>query len=376
MRDILESLSDFKDLHCILILLKTDQARLTATFEFCFEELLSYFNRGAAENIVFGFTHTRNSDYDPGDSFHPLERLLKKHTDGSLILSPQTAYSFDAESFRHLAAYHKGFNAGMERNCRESWDRSKAETMRLLEHVDSLKPHDISQTLSMNEARRAIRQLMIPMVDISQEIKKNMHSLDDQVKALEDRQLIGNELRRKLHLERIKLDPQKLDKPRTVCASKECCDYKSDLNGKVVTIYKQVCHADCNLENVASDCLGARELIACRAFKHSHGNSCNKCGHHWREHMHHHYELKEVKVKVKDKEIERQLRENLSDVTVREKGIERFQRTQQEYKREHEHVQKATARFVAYLKDNAFILTNDATEAYYDQLIQLEENNI
>ncbi|CAJ0550915.1 Ff.00g108450.m01.CDS01 [Fusarium sp. VM40] len=376
MRDILESLSGFKDLHCILILLKTDQARITATFEFCFEELLSYFHRSAADNIFFGFTHASKSDYAPGESFRPLECLLKKHTDDSLSLSRETAYSFDAENFRHLAAYNKGSIYGIESNCRESWDSSKAETMRLLEHIDRLKPHDISQTFGMNEARRAIRQLMIPMVDISQEIKKNMHSLDDQVKALEDRRLTGDKLRSKLHLERIKLDPERLDKPRTVCASKECCDYKSNLNGEVITIYKQVCHADCKLRNVTSDRLGAPELISCRPFKESRDGLCKECGHHWREHMHHYYDLKEVKVKVKDKEIERQLLENMSDVTLRKEGIERFQRTQQEYRNEHEQVQKAAARFVAYLKDNAIILTNDATEAYYDQLIKLEETNI
>ncbi|KAG5662578.1 hypothetical protein KAF25_004996 [Fusarium avenaceum] len=376
MRDILESLSEFKDLHCILILLKTDQARITATFEFCFEELLSYFHRSAADNIFFGFTHASKSDYAPGESFPPLECLLKKHTDDSLSLSRETAYSFDAENFRHLAAYNKGSIYGMESNCRESWDSSKAETMRLLEHIDRLKPHDISQTFGMNEARRAIRQLMIPMVDISQEIKKNMHSLDDQVKALEDRRLTGDKLRSKLHLERIKLDPERLEKPRTVCASKECCDYKSNLNGEVITIYKQVCHADCNLRNVTSDRLGAPELISCRPFKERRDGLCKECGHHWREHMHHYYDLKEVKVKVKDKEIERQLLENMSDVTIRKEGIERFQRTQQEYRTEHEQVQKAAARFVEYLKDNAIILTNDATEAYYDQLIKLEETNI
>jgi GTP-binding protein EngB required for normal cell division len=124
MRGILDALSKYQEVHGILILLKTDQSRLTATFRFCFEELLSHIHRSAVTNVAFGFTHARNSDYLPGQSLGPLHRLLTKHTDVNFTLNPSTAYCFDAESFRYLAAYHQGVNAGGDRVYRESWDNS------------------------------------------------------------------------------------------------------------------------------------------------------------------------------------------------------------------------------------------------------------
>ena len=68
MADILSTLSSYDDLHGILILLKSNAARLTISFSYCIKELLTHLHHNAARNIAFGFTNTRISNYTPGEN--------------------------------------------------------------------------------------------------------------------------------------------------------------------------------------------------------------------------------------------------------------------------------------------------------------------
>ncbi|KAF5000425.1 hypothetical protein FGRMN_1756 [Fusarium graminum] len=258
----------------------------------------------------------------------------------------------------------------------QSWDKSRTATLKFLEHVDNLEPHDISQTLGMYEDRRVIGQLMRPMVDISQEIRRNIDDAKERIKVLDETKLTGDKLRERLHLERIKLDPQKLDMPRTVCTNKKCCEFKRNENGEITTTYRTVCHKNCRLPNIAGDCLGASGLIKCKAFKKNKTKSCDVCGHNWQQHMHYLYELIPIKEKIKDIEIEDRLKQDMSDVALREGAIRDLYQLAEEYKFEHKQLRDATALFVRYLKDNAIMPVNDGTEEYYDQLIQVEQNTI
>jgi hypothetical protein len=372
----MNTLKRYKELHGILILVKTNEARLTATINFCFGELLSHLHRSAVANVVFGFTHTLISNYSPGDALKPLQSYLKNNTTVDLTVCRANSYSFDAKSFHYLAAYFQGVRGEDERSSRESWDKSRAETLRLLSYIDNLRPHEIRQTLTMEGAREALCHLMIPMVEISQEIRKNLSLLEEKMAELNDMRLTGDELRKKLHLGRIKVVPTKLDKPRTVCKNKHCCEFKSNSNGEVVPFYKSICHEDCRLPGVTEECVGHPELIKCRAFKETKDKTCKSCKHSWQEHMHFFYELTESKVKVKDKDVERRLRDNASDMALRQEGIERVQQLDKEYRSEQKQLRKATAQFVAYLREHSANAFNDATEKYYDQLIKIEIGKI
>ncbi|KAJ4014578.1 hypothetical protein NW752_007347 [Fusarium irregulare] len=376
-RDMMARLRNYEELHGILILLKSGETRLTTTFEFCFGELLTHLSREAVLNIAFGFTRTMGSGYMPGDCYPILKRKLQDLS-VDFDLGRQTAYSFDADSFRYLAALYRKVEVSNDSKYRESWKRSKAEALRLLDHVGKLKPHDVAQTTSMEEAHQAVEQLVVPMVQVSQEIQKNIELVADKLKELKDTRLTGDELRKKLHVDRIEFSAKKLDKPRTVCKHKECCDYKTNSDGEIVVIYNSICHQDCNLADVTEDCVGDSGLLKCRAFKRGSRNHCiNKsCRHHWQEHMHYRYELEEKKARVKDTEVERLLKANTDDIAVRQAGIRKFQDLQQEYKYEHDQLRTAAVRFVVYLDENAIAPLNDATERYYEQLIKNEDKKI
>ncbi|KAK7402962.1 hypothetical protein QQX98_011272 [Neonectria punicea] len=119
-REILDTLGSYDDLHGILILLKSNNARLSATFRFCIKELLTHLHRSAAENGGFGFTNTRISNYAPGDTFGPLKALLQEHSEIGLALSTHTTYYFDSGGFRYLAAYKNDTHLPNEEDFRRS----------------------------------------------------------------------------------------------------------------------------------------------------------------------------------------------------------------------------------------------------------------
>jgi len=377
MADILSTLSSYQHLHGILILLKSNSARLTVTFEFCIKELLTHLHRGAAQNVAFGFTNTRISNYTPGDTFGPLSMLLAKvadHAGVSLPLKPETAYSFDSESFRYLAAYKQDVVIGDEKDFALSWSKSRDEARRLLEYFQTVPPHPIQSTLTLNGARRLVLELVKPMADISQLIQTNISLCQDHVGQLKDTRLTGDNLRKRLHLDKILLKARQLDRPRTVCAQQDCVEYRDDGNGKNTIIYKTHCHAACYLSDVEVEKTGHHRLQNCTAFQGS--ASCITCGHNWMIHLHVLYELEEYSTTVTDTEVKRLLAENVSDIALKTKAMEVLEKRVEEYKDEHGQIQEAAARFGLFLKENSITPYNDATLDYLDYLVRNEKTKV
>ncbi|KAK5656078.1 hypothetical protein OQA88_5217 [Cercophora sp. LCS_1] len=377
MADILSTLSSYQHLHGILILLKSNSARLTVTFEFCIKELLTHLHRAAAQNVAFGFTNTRISNYTPGDTYGPLSMLLAKvadHAGVSLPLKPETAYSFDSESFRYLAAYKQDVVMGDEKDFALSWSKSRDEARRLLEHFQGVPPHPTQSTLTLNGARRLVLELVKPMADISQLIQTNISLCQDHVEQLKDTRLTGDNLCKRLHLDKILLKARQLDRPRTVCAHQDCVEYRDDGNGKNAIIYKTHCHAACYLSDVEVEKTGHHRLQNCTAFRGS--TSCTKCGHNWMIHLHVLYELEEYSTTVTDTEVQRLLAENVSDIALKTKAMEVLEKRVEEYKDEHRQIQEAAARFGLFLKENSITPYNDATLDYLDYLLRNEETKV
>ncbi|PON23856.1 hypothetical protein TGAM01_v207184 [Trichoderma gamsii] len=376
MADILKAISSYEQLHGILVLVKSNNARLTITFRFCVKELLTHLHRSAAKSMAFGFTNTRISNYAPGDTFKPLKSLLDEHSDIPITLSATTTYCFDSESFRYLAAYKQGVPLPSEEDFRASWDHSSKEAHRLLNYFASTPPHPVASTISLNGARKLILELTKPMASIAESIRKNITLCVDQRTELDGTKLTAANLRKRLRIEKIQFVAKKLDRPRTVCQKHDCCDFKdSGLgDGAVVTIYKTHCHPECYLDNVKEDVVADPGLIHCYAFGGS--NVCRLCGHRWQEHLHVLYELSETKALITDTEIERQLKSNADDVTLRQTSIARLDKTIEEYKQELDEIRRAAARFCLFLRENSITVINDATLDYLEMLIQDEKGII
>ncbi|MCJ1266324.1 hypothetical protein MMC22_006207 [Lobaria immixta] len=373
MADILSTLSGYDELHGILILLKSNAARLTISFRYCIKELLTHLHHNAAKNMAFGFTNTRISNYMPGDTYGPLKTLLRQHPDIGLELSTPTTYCFDSESFRYLAAFKSDVTMPNKVDFDRSWKHSRDESIRLMSHFKTNPPHKVKNTLSLNGARQHISELTKPIAEISQVIDTNIAMTEEKMQELKDTRLSGDQLRSRLYVQQVQMNAVPLARPRTVCGNGSCVEVKDDgkTGNKTVTIYKLHCHPVCHLKDVQTDQMAHPGLIGCAAFSGS--NSCHQCGHHWQEHLHVLYELIEETVTAVDSAIEQKLKNHANDVTLRETALTQHEQRIAEYKKEREIIRDAAARFGVFLRKYSLAPYNDALIAYLDYLIKEEQ---
>lgn len=374
MSDIIDTLGSYDELHGVLILLKSNSARLTPTFSFCIKELLRNLHRDAARNMAFGFTNTRISNYTPGDTLGPLEQLLEEHPDVGLSTSTNAMYCFDSESFRYLAAYKNNFIMPNEEDFRRSWTHSKDEANRLLNHFQSRKPHMIKNTTSLHGTRELISMLTYPMADISQTIRTNIALCEDQVRELRDTRLTGEDLRKKLRVEKIYLDLEELGHHRTVCRDNDCFEVRKNDGGEEFHIYSKPCHDHCYLDEIIPDTFSQPKLTGCTAFDGH--QQCQVCGHPWEQHMHVIKQTVEKKEMVDDGGVLKRLADHADLVQAKQRTIENLKVRVLEYKAEQEQILKAAAQFSNFLRREAIVVYNDKTEAYIEHLINEEEAKV
>ena len=86
----------------IMVLLKPNNARLTVAFRFCVLELLKHLHKSLQSNIIFAFTNSRGTFYQPGDTLPVLKELLEKNN-LKIDVSPSNYFCFDNEAFRYLS---------------------------------------------------------------------------------------------------------------------------------------------------------------------------------------------------------------------------------------------------------------------------------
>lgn len=185
MENILTTINHYDVLHGIVILLKPNNARLGVMFRFVIQELLTHLHRSAANNIVFGFTNTRQTHYQPGDTFPSLEKLLMSMAPDLIELTTDTVYNFDSESFRFLAALKNGVDLGNRTDYEKSWERSVDECIRMLSQIASLAPHPITNTVTLNASRKLITDLTKPMAEISRLITLNIKMNEEEAIVLQ-----------------------------------------------------------------------------------------------------------------------------------------------------------------------------------------------
>ena len=110
--DILTYISQYEYLHCICILVKPDQSRLTSFFQYVIDQLLSHLQLSASNNIVFVYTHSRSCSYSPGETGGILKTILDqikvKQPQVNIKLNKNTMYCLDNEAFRFLVALKQG----------------------------------------------------------------------------------------------------------------------------------------------------------------------------------------------------------------------------------------------------------------------------
>ncbi|RIA87173.1 hypothetical protein C1645_714063 [Glomus cerebriforme] len=368
--NILKHISQHQYINGVCILLKPNNSRLTVVFRFCIQELLSHLHRSAKDNIVFCFTNARGTFYRPGDTLPPLKIQLgdlKKRSNVEIKVNHDTIYCFDNESFRFLAAIKKdiSFTVADEQNYAESWKKSVDESKRLIRYLVTRPPHQVKDTLSLNNARNIVIILSKPLAEIGQLIQMNIKLIKERQKEIANSKQTIEELKDKLYIPQIDLEPVGLGHPRTVCTSSGCVrSLQIDQTNQKKIDY-------ITLRNVVCDTINNAALRECAAIKSD--GTCKKCGCLWDKHMHITYENKQVTKKIIDQNVVLQISKKQSDQETKKAIIEEYQTKVEQLQNEQKIINEISIKFAQFLRQNAIAAFNDAYADYLDHFINEEK---
>ena len=363
MKAILNTVAVFDELHAICILLKSDATRLTTEYKYCLNELLMHLHKKALDNVFFIITHSQGSNYLPGNSYTTLQAYLKelKRDKGiDIALSKKNLFCIDNEAFKYQCAYSQieEFRSVDFTTYKNSWKHSRAATMRLLNEMKTLRPHETIHTLSVNQARAIIIAMIPSLATITSIIQSNATNFERNFDEIVDK------LQKSLNVTEYTFEFEELQRPRTVCTATDCIGVEN-VNGEVTTYYKQICHAVCYLQGVPLKSFPEPMLLNCAAMC-GQGN-CQICGCRFEMHMHIDYNLKKVPKRSR-------LAEKFAGKTIsKDEAKAVLQKELKNLENEQKIVSDAMVKFAGYLKQNAILEYNSAFEERMKMEIRNEQ---
>ena len=373
--NILAYLSGFEKLHGVCILLKPNQSRLTVAFRFCVQELMSHLHKNLKKNMMFCFTHTRGTFYEPGDTFDLLQELLEKHNIDIPLRNGETYYCFDNEAFRLLACIYNGidFEKKKMEAYSESWSYATETTMKMFQYIRDLQPHDIKNTVSMNEARNIVISLNKPMAEILQVVEKTRERCEEVKMQISAATTDLAEFNRNLHFKGFSLEIQNLDYPMTVCTHRDCVRYVPVGESRHQnTVYDTICHHHCYLTGIPKETTNNPDLIGCAAFGGC-GNTCS-CGHGYLIHMHITYKTTIVEMEFLSQVAQANIKSKGNLKSQKEDALKVLEKKIKDLEKERTVIMNNAAKFATFMSNTAMIPYNDSFKDYMDQLIYDEEN--
>ncbi|EFO64994.1 Hypothetical protein GLP15_385 [Giardia lamblia P15] len=366
---IIEFVKDY-ELHGICMLLKPNNARLNVFFKFCVEELLVHLPAGAVKNIIFCFTNARSTFYKPGDTYVPLKKLLEDRSI-RIALVERTMYCFDNEAVRFLAARANGvaFSPEDTNSFCESWKRASDELKRAISHLKIIKPQSGKAIRQLEDVRKTITGLSIPMADITRIIQENIDLQKGHEKELKGLSGEEDDLKDRLKMEVIRYDVIEFDQPRTICMT---CAKQVTVNGVTCIEFEKACHDPCYLKTVTAMQMGHPELRGCWAM--GGGDTCHVCGHSYMEHMHTMHKASPKKVTEDDPQVLERLRSTSDRQAVIQEEIRKAKDKAKRYKKEYRRIIEISARFAQFIKKNAILDFNSSLGDYLKtQIKKLED---
>jgi len=245
----------------------TVRCRLTKNFENCLHEMLRNLHDNASNNVVFCVTSCKASNYGPGDTYGVLATFCARQPKlRDLELSRGNVFCFENETVRYLAEVT--LDRTQRASVQISWEKSAETARRLLALAVKVKPHSVIETLSLNNARRAIVALVQPLVQTAKCVAVNVDELKQaktKVAFSPSKDLSGGRV--EIELRRFRFVQRSYS--ATVCTSSACRTV--DKNG---VVYERVCHDHCRWSPT---------IRMCRKFN-IHG-ACRHCGCSYRQHV-------------------------------------------------------------------------------------------
>ena len=377
INNILSHLSHYDEIHAVCILLKPNNSRLTTLFRYCIQEILVMLHSLLKDKILFCFTNARCTFYKPGNTLPVLKKELRDRNIG-IQATPDNCFCFDNEPFRLLACLKSGVHFG---DCEidsyaKSWDKSVCEMKRLYGYINTqLKPHEVKETLRMNESRSFIEALNKPLADVARTINHNIKSYEsvrEQINlATKDIKRLERDLKYTGYYD---IEYIQADYLRTVCTHASCVKYVS-VGRELVKhiVYEQICHDRCIYRNgIPIELTNNPDLRRCECIQENSGN-CSKCGHYYTLHMHLAYELNLIEREFLSPEVQNEIQKKGALKAQKELLKRNIDTEIAELKEGEKHIMRASARFGSFIKANALIPYNDAVGDYLDMCIKLEK---
>jgi GTPase SAR1 family protein len=366
IREILDTIGLFKELHAICIVLKATETRIGTEFSYCLSELLVHLHKNALNNAVFVITNSRASDYSPGNVRTPLKGYLEELERTKRIKVPlnrDTMYCIDNEAFRFQCCYyqHRSYRDKNPAVYAKAWNESRSATFRLITHMRQLRPHNVIETLSINEARAVILMLIQPLHDITTLIQRNVTNYVD------NRDELVKQLQQNLAVSDFDIEIEELSRPRTVCTEKKCISSEKVAGTNYYTThYKQICHATCYLRDIPLHCYPEPGLKRCAAMQSN--ENCQKCGCHHLKHMHIDYNQKTVLKKSV-------LTARLNNIKLTETmAADEIEKNIKEFEAEQKIVTQTMVKFGGFLQVNAILEYNGNIDERMKMEIRKAEN--
>ncbi|KAK4495918.1 hypothetical protein PRZ48_013186 [Zasmidium cellare] len=292
-----------------------------------------------------------------------------------LVLGPDTTYYFDSEAFQFLAAYCRGVklhDMGMLKDNRASWNKSKAEAIRMLEHFrpSVTAPHRTIETTDLHWSRCLMLRLATASQEISFITKSKIDLYIDEKQKLRDTLVRCEELAEVQRLTEMLYETDHLDVPCTVCSHPDCNVVKDGQEQ-----YKSVCHDPCKCADIPAGERLCKSIVQCKVFRDQNG-VCKPCGHSWGLHMRVIREAPEPKMPSEDSAVARRHEMHVQSagrikemISARRKDIDR-------YTIEHEAWQALGRHLVGIIRRDAIKPWNGSTLRHLDCLISTQRDQV
>ncbi|EGC40241.1 hypothetical protein DICPUDRAFT_96288 [Dictyostelium purpureum] len=375
LEHILSYISRFDKIDGICILLKPNESRETELEKYCFKGLLSQLNKNAAKNIVFCFTNTSLTFYQPGDSHPKILKMVQSLNVPDLKYTSSNTFCFDSKSFRFLAALKQGieFSEDQIKDFSNSWKTSVTSTNNLISYLNLLPPHNIRNTTSLNESRRLIYALSRPIVEITQMIEYKVNIIKIKKKEIEDDNSDLEYLKNNLMVKYYDSERRDLDQPTTVCTNFSCVKVISkDKDGNETIHYAQRCHVGCQIKGPTNT--KNPDIKECSAFRKS-DLKCSQCKHScsYTSHMIITYETYPVIKTIENTIIKDKIKKTTDSCQLKKEAIIELEKEIEANNKEKTEIINISSKLSFFLKENSITGYVDTVIEYLKMCIKTED---
>ncbi|KAM9991313.1 hypothetical protein ACTFIZ_004717 [Dictyostelium cf. discoideum] len=425
---ILAQISQLKYLHGICIFMKPNDSRSTILYKWCLNELLTKLHHSAKDNIMFCFPNSRGTFFRSGDSQLTLKNYLQQlkldlnidiengnncnFTNRSL---ESREFYFDNDSLHFLAVKSQGgqFDQTEQAQYHYSWTKSSVSLKRLLTKIQSIPPHDVRNTISINYAREMISQLAKPMSVCLKNINDNLNEINKHKKKLRKslhqvslnqqqnqnnitigstdfgvNDLISKQLQESLFIPIIQVTSMPLSRPKAVCINSFCIEKEKYKLSKQIQFPSSSSESndgddDSNNSNpkntirfCCENCFGGLlgNLYLC--FSYDVNGKCKSCYKSNGSLCHHsdHIIIKSVESnnQIKNQPLQNQSNDNIEKIKENTNQlIKQLKERKKLYEKEFQEISNASVHFSLFLSKNSLIQVNNE----YENFINLQISN-